>query len=394
MPKLSNSLPKYRCHKASGQAIVTLAGKHHYLGPHGTKASRLEYDRLIGEWLADGKPLAGERQRSDLTINELLAAFLRHAQQYYRNTAGKLSAEVGCFKDAMKHVKALHGRVPAADFGPLSLKAVRQRMIDAKWSRSYINHQICRVRRIFKWAVENEMVAPSVLHGLQALAPLKFGRTDARESEPIRPVPDAFVDAVIAKVSPPVAAMIELQRLSGMRSGEVVVMRGCDIDMTGVVWVYRPAAHKNRWRGHERCVYLGPKAQQIIGRYLKPNIEIPLFSPAEAVVAKMDERGRNRVTPLTCGNRPGSNLKAKPKRKPGDRYDIAAYRRAINRGCKRADVPHWHPHQLRHNHATMVRKQYGLEVARILLGHKTAAVTEIYAEADQKKAVEIAAKIG
>jgi integrase len=59
-----------------------------------------------------------------------------------------------------------------------------------------------------------------------------------------------------------------------------------------------------------------------------------------------------------------------------------------------ANVPHWHPHQLRHNHATMVRRQYGLEVARILLGHKTAAVTEIYAEADEQKAVEIAAKIG
>jgi integrase len=188
--------------------------------------------------------------------------------------------------------------------------------------------------------------------------------------------------------------MIELQRLTGMRSGEVVVMQACNIDMTGVVWIYRPAAHKNRWRGHERCIYLGPKAQQIIRRYLKPNIEAPLFSPADAVVAKMDERRRNRVTPLTCGNRPGTNRKANPKRKPGDRYDIAAYRRAISRGCKNADVPHWHPHQLRHNHATTLRKLYGLEVARILLGHKTAAVTEIYAEADQQKAVEIAAKIG
>jgi integrase len=393
MPRLSNSLPKYRRHKASGQAIVTLAGKHHYLGPHGTKASRLEYDRLISEWVASGRPAIGERTKSDLTINEMLAGYLRFAQGYYI-LGGKPTREVQCLKIAMRPLKQLYGRTSVVDFGPIALKAVRDKMIEYGWVRTSVNHHISRLRRIFKWAVENELVAPSILHGLQAVTGLKYGRSTAEESEPIRPVADAFVDAVIAKVSPPVAAMIELQRLTGMRSGEVVVMRGCDIDMTGAVWIYRPASHKNRWRGHERCVYLGPKAQQIIRHYLKPNIESPLFSPADAVVAKIDERGRNRVTPLTCGNRPGSNRKANPKRKPGDSYDIAAYRRAINRGCKRADVPHWHPHQLRHNHATALRRQYGLEVARILLGHKTAAVTEIYAEADQQKAVEIAAKIG
>jgi hypothetical protein len=30
------SFPKYRKHKASGQAVVTLAGRDHYLGPRGT----------------------------------------------------------------------------------------------------------------------------------------------------------------------------------------------------------------------------------------------------------------------------------------------------------------------------------------------------------------------
>jgi len=77
MPKLSNSVPKYRRHKASGQAIVTLAGKNQYLGPYGTKASRLEYDRLISEWVADGRPVFGDKRPDSLSINELLAAFLR-----------------------------------------------------------------------------------------------------------------------------------------------------------------------------------------------------------------------------------------------------------------------------------------------------------------------------
>ena len=57
----SKALPKYRKHRVSGQAIVTLSGKDFYLGPHGTKASKSEYDRLIGEWLANGRqaPIEG-----------------------------------------------------------------------------------------------------------------------------------------------------------------------------------------------------------------------------------------------------------------------------------------------------------------------------------------------
>ena len=41
MPRYVNAVPKYRKHRASGQAIVTIHGRDHYLGPHGTKASRL-----------------------------------------------------------------------------------------------------------------------------------------------------------------------------------------------------------------------------------------------------------------------------------------------------------------------------------------------------------------
>lgn len=54
-------------------------------------------------------------------------------------------------------------------------------------------------------------------------------------------LPDAFVDAVLPFVSPQVKAMIELQRLTGMRPGEVCLMRTCDIDVTGKIWIFLPA---------------------------------------------------------------------------------------------------------------------------------------------------------
>ena len=54
----------------------------------------------------------------------------------------------------------------------------------------------------------------------------------------------------------------------------------------------------------------------------------------------------------------------------------------------------WSPNQLRHNAATYLRKQFGIEAARVLLGHSSAAVTEVYAELDLAKAAEIRAQVG
>ena len=72
----SKSLPKYSKHKASGQAVVHLSVTDVYLGPHGTKASKLEYDRLIGEWLANGRRLPVEADDTPISIIELTAACL------------------------------------------------------------------------------------------------------------------------------------------------------------------------------------------------------------------------------------------------------------------------------------------------------------------------------
>ncbi|MBI1901755.1 MAG: site-specific integrase [Planctomycetia bacterium] len=103
------------------------------------------------------------------------------------------------------------------------------------------------------------------------------------------------------------------------------------------------------------------------------------------------------------GNKPGTNRVRRPKRKPGPEYDVASYRRSIeyaiaaaNAGRKEGEpeIPPWHPHQLRHNAATSLRREFGIEVARIILGHATAFTTEIYAEADREAARAAIGKVG
>jgi len=57
MPRLKNRVPAYRRHRASGQAMVQLDGRVFYLGDYDSEESRNAYNRLVTEWLANGRRL-------------------------------------------------------------------------------------------------------------------------------------------------------------------------------------------------------------------------------------------------------------------------------------------------------------------------------------------------
>jgi integrase len=407
MPNTSR-IPKPCRHKATGQAVVRLNGKDHYLGPWKSPAAKACYERLIGQWLASGRQLPSSQ--SGLTVNELILAYDNFATGHYRKPDGIPTRQLELIHLAMRPLKELYGRTSAADFGPLDLKAVRQKLLEKNTlCRTTINEHVAKIKRLFRWGVENELVPPSVFHGLHAVSGLRLGRSTARESKPVRPVAEAFIEAAKPHIPPPVRAMVELQLLTAMRPGEACAMRSIDLDMSGRVWIFRPESHKTEHHGHVRQIYLGPRAQEVVRPWLKLDLTSYLFSPREAEAARNDLRCRERKTPMTpsqAKRRP----KKHPKRPKGDHYDVAAYRRAIRRACAAADkkaheadpeipadqvvVPGWHPHQLRHNAATNLRKEFGVELARIVLGHATAFTTEIYAEADKQQAMQVIARIG
>jgi integrase len=409
MPRLSQTrVPSYRLHKQSGQAIVTLSGRDVCLGKFGTDDSREKYNRLVAEWITSGRQLIPNKE--EITISEVIAAYWEFAQRYYRHGDGSPTEEVGCIKKALGPLRRLYGSTHASSFGPVALKAVREEMIKSGWCRTYINNQAGRIRRMFKWATENELVPASVFHGLMAVAGLKAGRCEAPESEPVRPVPEEHVFAILPFVSRQVAAMIKLQLLTAMRPGEVCVMRGRDLDTTGKLWLYRPPLHKTAHHGHERVIYLGPQGQALVKDFLRSDINAYIFSPAEAEAERRAAQHAARKTPFSCGNRPGTNRRQRSEQHPGDHYDVSSYRRAIARACTAADrkahtensdakpedvlIPTWHPHQLRHTAATNLRKDFGLEAAQVILGHKTLTVTQVYAERNVVAAHTIMAKVG
>lgn len=201
MPRLVQALPKYRKHKASGQALVTLSGVDHYLGPHGTKTSRLLYDRLVAEWLQACHRSPQVSVEEGVTVVEPCAAFLKHAKAYYVKE-GCCTGVVPGFKATIKYLRDWYGRERVDAFGPLALKAVRQRMIDDDLSRRYINDHVSRVKQIFKWGVGEQLVLGATYQSLLAVAGLREGRSAAREMPPVLPVDDAVVDATIPYLPP------------------------------------------------------------------------------------------------------------------------------------------------------------------------------------------------
>lgn len=353
----------------------------------------------------------GESSHQRMTIAALCWKYLDFAETYYFKTDTGSARETVNIELALRPLRKLYGRLPASEFSPLKLKAVREAMIEKGWCRRHINHQVGRIKRMLKWATENEMILPANFHAVQAVVGLRYGRSKAPESSPVKPVPEALIEGVLAHVSTPVSAMINLQLLTGMRPGEVVIMRAADIDRSVDPWVYRPLRHKTAHHGHERVVFLGPKAQAIVIPFiLRKAVEQYLFSPVDADRERREILHARRKTPLSCGNKPGSNVKAKPKKKPRERYDPNSYAGAVSYACKRASPPcgtldeaqkrewnrqhHWHPHQLRHNAATRLRKNHGLEVAQVVLGHQTLSVTQVYAERDTESAQRVMADVG
>ena len=395
--------PSYRHHKPSGQAVVTLDGRDIYLGRYGTPQSRAEFDRLLAEWLSNGRrlPAPASAHGTDLSVNELSLAYLAFADGYYTKR-GKPTSEPGSIRQTIKPLRQLYGHTLAREFGPLQLKAVRQAMIDAGLCRNEVNKRTGRIVRLFKWAVGEGIVPPSLHHGLIAVSGLRRGRADVRESEPVKPVPDAFVDAIRPHVPPQPWAMVELMRLSGMRPQEVCLMRTIDIDRFGRVWIFTPETHKTEHHGRERRIYLGPTAQEILRPWLRMELTAYLFSPREAMQHRLAERRRNRKSKVQPSQK--NRSKARPKRKPGERYDTRSLYHAVAYGIRKAQdaakkagerpIADWHPNQLRHNAATRLRREFGLDVARAVLGHSSPVMTEVYAELDGAKAAEAMERVG
>lgn len=356
---MAKKLPTYSLHAASGQARVWLNGKSHYLGPYDSPQSRIAYGNLIAQAAGSVpvdplKPIGPDD--SGPTVSVIANAFLEHAKTYYVKR-GKPTDEVACIRSAMGHLCELYGHVRAKDFGPMALKAVRERMIQSKGKktkkplcRDFINKSMERIRRIFSHAVSNELIPPSVLVGLQTVKALESGRTEAPDYRPRKALPLDQIELVKAKVNERTRDMMELAILTAARPGELVQLTGSMIDKSDDVWHAVIVDHKMSHReGSTRVLYFGANCQVILRKYLTLDPSRRLFPIARKTFS--------------------DNIK---------------------RACVSLKIPEFTGHWLRHCGATAIRKSHGLEATQAVCGHSSKTTTERYASVVSEQAKQVA----
>jgi integrase len=336
---------KYRKHSTRNKAFVQYQKKVIYLpGKYNSPESRAAYHKLVSELNPQAKKI--------ITLDDLCVHFLDFAVKYYNN-----QAEYRNFRTVCRKLLRHFGGTPVVDFGPVKLREFRNQVLEGN-SRKYANAVADKVKRMFKWAVSNELIPAHNYHALASLSPLKMG--EGREIDPVKPAAWKDVRLVIRAAPPMLAAMMRVQWLIGCRPGEIMSMHVDDIHKERGVWVWSPSKHKNKWRGKSLSYYIGPLGQKYLEPWMDGAIEGYVFSP-------------RRVR--ACANLV---------------YCVYGYRQAIKRVCERIGVKPIAPHRIRHSKATSLRKIMGVEAARIALGLSSINTAAIYAEANEKAARRIA----
>jgi integrase len=406
------------------------------------------FDAALAEWLAAGRPTArpAPGKGPGPTIEGLLDLFWPHVMRHYVGLDGKPTEERGHFALSLRPLRHLYANLPAAEFTPLKLKAVRALMVDgyqhpkygpqSRLARKTVNQRIGRIKAMFAWAVGEELLGGEVLGALKAVKGLAAGRSEARETEKVGPADPAAVEAALLHLGPHAAGLVRFLRYTGARCGEACRLTPRQINGAGDVWLAAPPLHKTAYRGKTRVIAIGPKGQEVLREFLRircslcgeegrPHVigsrdgcicgpcadrmdeegicgpwqrvechalDAPLFSP----LAQRDEvnaaKRARRKTPVQPSQQ--NRRKAGAAREPGEAFVVSSVGHAVAKACKKAKVAHWHPHQLRHRHATLAREAMGLDGAQAALGHSSASMTDHYSRLGEQKAAEVARRIG
>jgi integrase len=363
-------------------ARIKIGGKEYYLGRHGSDESYVEYERLRAEHaagvLADirGPKLSG----SVLTINELVARWLTAEPR------GPRHHEVQMIRRACEPAIRLFGDTIAAEFRAARLIEVQAAMIDRRWmdkeeksqprstwSRPYINKQIERLIRPFEWAEVIAQILPPGTHGhlFTSAKKIKLQANNAKtyDPPPIRPL-DYEIQVVpcLVHMAPVIRTMIQVTYYAALRPSEVLEMKRCEIDQTRKdgIWIFRPTNHKNKWRGLDRAIAIGPRAQQLLAPWL--------------MMAEPDAY----IFPPTRRTRPDELC-----------YTYDGYRQALQAAIALAKVKYWTLKQLRRAAEERAEDAAGIDGASAHLGHASIETTKIYRQRDQtEKAAKVAKMVG
>ena len=407
MARPKSALPQMRVH-LSGQGFVRIGDRNFYLGKYGSPESLARYAILIAEYQANqlrlpedfdvrdideraGLLLSKEvelppehLEKKPILLLHLTAAYREHAKVAYEKSKSELRRILLLCDELDEQDGSMH----ADEYGPRALQKQRQRWVDSGKARRYCNRLTNLVIRMYRWSVSQELVTENAWSRLRSLDALRIGQTKAKETKAIQPVSLDVVRATIKELPPILRAMIRVHVATGMRPSELCNMRPCDIDRTGVEWMYRPELHKTKNKGKGRAIPILGDAKEAVIDYINRDTKSYCFAPSEAVAWQQATKRSGRKSKVQPSQE--SRAKVSPQVQPGDRYTQDSYRRAIARACERAKVAKWFPYQLRHLNLTEIRDALGVEHAQAMGGHSRIDMTEVYAKQSERRAIEAA----
>ena len=375
--------------KQGNLAYVRVHGRKIYLGTHGTPEVQREYNRVIAEYYANAS--APPKTSHTLTIDELCLRFLEDRKT---DLAPK---QLEHYKSLIEIILSQYSGLPANEFSPNKLRTLRVEFVKYGFVRQQCNKRASLVRTIFKWGVSHELIPASIWEALRSLEPLRKGQTTAPEGKRRRAIPQEYIERTLEELSPTVASMVRVHLATAARPSEICEMKIEHIDQRDpAVWVVRPPEHKNDWRDdfEDRLLYLAKPEIDLLIPIIGERTEGYVFRPQDAIAenkAKKWERAKwQRKTPSRLER--DKQRSKRPKQQLNECYHAPAYRRAIERACQRAGVPHWFPYGLRHTGVTNVGLEHGIEAAQHVAGHKDLRTTLNYFHGEDVVAKNVALK--
>lgn len=364
-------IPQYSIHNVRDIAYVNWKGKRYYLpGKANSVESINAYNEFLKSYVFGPHKI---RPGQSISITDLMLAYQEFAEQHYDDKDHR--SHYNAMMTVGLKLESIYHATRATDFGPKMLKEFRRTLIESGNARTYINDQISRIKKIFKWAASEELIPVETYQALATVDGLRRGREGATETSKRKPVAWEDVDTIVKELHEPVRTMVLFQWHTGVRSQSIVNAHATQFDTSDdECWVWFPR-HKTE--------------------YLEKIVRIPLGPKARQLVAKRIVEGAELFT-----TRLGTSYSPWSYRREIVRAQESLYQRQLDAHEEDPDkhpMPkrvQWTPHQLRHAKATYIRNEYGIEAAQAILGHDSLQATQIYSEARFQLAKEIAMKEG
>ena len=330
------------------------------------------------------KPQLPKQQQ--ITVVELVTAFLDHAKIYYRKN-GKQTSTLKIYEISSRYLVEMFGNMKVDKFSQVELISI-QEYLDEKinLSRKTVNSYITCIRNFFNRGVERGLVSHEVAGRLGFVKPLKEGRCKSSERPGRGIVSWDLVEKTLPYLPDVVRDMVLIQWETGMRPQDCCGMKWSQIDTSDDIWVYDLLKqHKTAQYGITRYIPLAKECQDILARYKDTPEDQFIFSPKRTVREQADKRSANRKTKVQPSQiRRKQIQQIRREDLVGDAYNANSLRNAVQRAAEKAGVM-WCPYQLRHSYITYVANTQGENIAQTLMEHKSVRTARGYIHEDIEK---------